>query len=129
MTAALLNTKEIMMSIERKHVGPRMSQIAIHGKTVYLAGVVATATEGVSTAAQTTDILDQIDKLLAEAGTDKSNVYKATIWLRDIATFAEMNSVWDKWVVPGKTPVRATVEARLAAPSILVEIQVEAALD
>lgn len=117
------------MSIERKHVGPRMSQIAIHGKTVYLAGVVATATEGVSTAAQTTDILDQIDKLLAEAGTDKSNVYKATIWLRDIATFAEMNSVWDKWVVPGKTPVRATVEARLAAPSILVEIQVEAALD
>lgn len=116
------------MSIERKQVGPRMSQIAIHGNTVYLAGVVAAIHEGKSVAEQTAQVLEQIDALLAEAGTDKTQVYKATIWLRDIAGFAEMNSVWDKWVVAGKTPVRATVEARLAAPTILVEIQVEAAL-
>ena len=115
------------MTVQRLHVGPRMSQVAIHGNTVYLAGITAEVRGGTSVATQTQEILDRIDTLLAEAGTSKEEVFKATIWLRDIASFAEMNSVWDKWVVDGKTPVRATVEARLAAPDVLVEIQVEAA--
>ena len=71
----------------------------------------------------------QIDATLAEAGTDKTKIIKANIWLTNIATFAEMNSQWDAWVVPGQTPARATVEAKLAAPGIDVEIMVEAALD
>ena len=80
-------------------------------------------------AEQTHDVLTQIDATLKEAGTDKTKVIKANIWLTDISTFAEMNSVWDAWVVPGQTPARATVEAALAAPGIDVEIMVEAALD
>ncbi|MDF2799993.1 MAG: hypothetical protein K0R85_2737 [Devosia sp.] len=115
------------MTIERKHVGPRMSLVATHGNTVFLAGITADKRGGTSVAEQTTEILERIDALLADAGTSKEQVYKATIWLRDIAAFDEMNAVWDKWVVPGHTPVRATVEARLAAPDVLVEIQVEAA--
>ena len=115
------------MTVERLHVGPRMSQVAIHGNTVFLAGITADVRGGNSVADQTKQILDRIDTLLADAGTNKEEVYKATIWLRDIASFDEMNSVWDEWVVAGKTPVRATVEARLAAPDVLVEIQVEAA--
>ena len=74
-------------------------------------------------------MLTQIDATLKQAGTDKTKVIKANIWLTDITTFAEMNSVWDAWVVPGQTPARATVEAALAAPGIDVEIMVEAALD
>ena len=115
------------MAIERKHVGPRMSRAAIVGNIVYTAGITAEKHEGASVAEQTADILAQIDALLAEAGTSKENVYKASIWLSDIATFNEMNSVWDKWVVPGATRVRATVEAKLAVPTITVEIEVEAA--
>jgi enamine deaminase RidA (YjgF/YER057c/UK114 family) len=115
------------MTIERKHVGPRMSQVAIYGNTVFLAGITAEQRGGTSVAEQTAEILARIDTLLAEAGSSKEQVYRATIWLRDIAAFDEMNSVWDKWVVPGHTPVRATVEARLAMPDVLVEIQVEAA--
>ena len=115
------------MTIERKQVGARMSQIAIYGDTVFLAGITAEKRGGTSVTEQTTEILARIDTLLAEAGTSKEQVYKATIWLRDIAAFGEMNAVWDQWVVPGHTPVRATVEARLAFPDVLVEIQVEAA--
>lgn len=114
------------MEIERKNVGPRMSLVAIVNGVVHLAGITADKREGTSVAQQTKEILERIDTLLAEAGTNKDNVYKATIWLRDIASFNEMNSVWDQWVTPGKTPVRATVEARLAFPDVLVEIQVEA---
>ena len=114
------------MTIERKHVGPRMSQVAIVGNTVFLAGITADKRGGTSVAEQTTEILTRIDTLLAEAGSSKEQVYKATIWLRDIAAFNEMNGVWDQWVVSGHTPVRATVEARLASPDVLVEIQVEA---
>lgn len=114
------------MDIERDHVGPRMSLVATVGDIVYLAGLTADKRGGTSVAEQTKEILDRIDTLLAGAGTGKENVYKASIWLRDIAAFDEMNSAWDAWVVPGRTPVRATVEARLAAPDILVEIQVEA---
>jgi enamine deaminase RidA (YjgF/YER057c/UK114 family) len=116
------------MSIERKHVGPRMSQAVIHNKTVYLAGQVASGAAGKSVTEQTKDILASIDALLAEAKTDKSRLLSATIWLTDIARFAEMNAVWDTWVVPGQTPARATVvSAQLAAPQYAIEIAVIAA--
>jgi enamine deaminase RidA (YjgF/YER057c/UK114 family) len=115
------------MTIERHNVGPRMSQMIIHGDTVYLAGQVATRTAGGTVTDQTREILTQIDRLLAEAGTDKSNVLQATVWLADIEYFAEMNLVWDAWVTPGKTPTRACVQAGLAGPSYAVEIRVIAA--
>jgi enamine deaminase RidA (YjgF/YER057c/UK114 family) len=115
------------MSVERKEVGPRMSQIVIHGNTVYLAGVVARDNAGKSVTEQTREILATIDRYLGEAGTDKSKLLTANIWLTDIATFAEMNAVWDGWVSPGHTPARATVEAKLAAPQYKVEIMVVAA--
>ncbi len=116
------------MSIERKHTGPRMSQVVIHNNTVYLAGQVAARASGASVAAQTKDILATIDALLAEANTDKSRILSATIWLTDMAKFSEMNAVWDLWVVPGETPARATVvSAQLAAPEYAIEIAVIAA--
>jgi enamine deaminase RidA (YjgF/YER057c/UK114 family) len=115
------------MSVERKEVGPRMSQIVIHGNTVYLAGVVAHAQAGKSVTEQTREILGTIDGYLKQAGTDKSKLLSANIWLTDIATFGEMNAVWDAWVSPGNTPARATVEAKLAAPQYKVEIMVTAA--
>ncbi|MDK9697084.1 MAG: RidA family protein [Siculibacillus sp.] len=116
------------MSITRIEVGPRMSQAVIHGDTVYLAGQVAAAPEGASVGEQTRQILEQIDALLAKAGTDKSKLLSATIYLTDIGTFPEMNAKWDAWVVPGATPARATVEAALAARVYKVEIAVIAAL-
>lgn len=116
------------MPIERLHTGPRMSQAVIHNKTVYLAGQVATAAAAKSVAEQTKDILATIDTLLAEAKTDKSHLLSATIWLTDMATFAQMNQVWDGWVKPGAAPTRATVEsAQLAAPEYQIEIAVIAA--
>ena len=114
------------MSIQRIEVGPRMSQAVVHGDTVYLAGVVADNRKGTSVADQTRQVLQRIDDLLAAAGSDKTKMLKATIWLRDIASFDEMNSIWDAWVVPGETPARACVESRMAAPDILVEIQITA---
>ena len=115
------------MSIERKEVGPRMNQIVIHGNTVYLAGTVAHANAGKGVTEQTREILATIDRHLKEAGTDKSKLLSANIWLADMATFAEMNAVWDAWVAPGHTPARATVEAKLASPQYKVEIMVVAA--
>jgi enamine deaminase RidA (YjgF/YER057c/UK114 family) len=115
------------MSIQRFEVGPRMSQCVVHGDTVYTAGQVAQGARGASVAEQTRDILATIDKLLAQAGTDKSKLLTANIWLADMDTFAEMNAVWDGWVSPGNTPARATVQARLAAPQYTVEIMVTAA--
>jgi enamine deaminase RidA (YjgF/YER057c/UK114 family) len=115
------------MSIQRIGVGPRMSKAVVHGDTVYLAGQVADKAAGKSVTEQTADILGIIDGLLAEAGTDKTKLLMVNIWLSDISTFAEMNSVWDKWIVAGATPGRATVEAKLAAPQFTVEIAVIAA--
>lgn len=113
--------------IQRLHTGPRMSQAVIHGNTVYLAGQVADDPSQ-DVPGQTRQILAAIDRLLAEAGTDKTKILSATIYLADIGTFAQMNSVWDTWVPRGHTPARATVESRLAAPEYTVEIQVIAAL-
>ena len=115
------------MKVERHEVGPRMSQIVVHGDTVYLAGVVARESAGRSVAEQTSEILATIERYLAQAGTDKSRLLTANIWLSDIATFNEMNAVWDAWVSPGNTPARATVGAALAAPGLKVEIMVTAA--
>jgi enamine deaminase RidA (YjgF/YER057c/UK114 family) len=114
------------MSIERHEVGARMSKAVVHGNTVYLAGIVADAAKGKSVTEQTKDILAQIDGLLAKAGSDKSKLLTANIWITDMANFAEMNAVWDTWVSAGNTPARATVEAKLAAPDYKVEIMVVA---
>jgi len=116
------------MTIRRIDAGPRMSAAVIHGNTVYLAGQVARDAAGKSVAEQTKSILAIIDEILAKAGTDKSKLLNAFIWLADISTFDDMNKVWDAWVSPGNTPARATVEAKLAAPQFKVEIGVIAAL-
>ena len=117
------------MALKRIQVGPRMSQAVIHGDTVYLAGQVALAAPGGSATDQTRNILDRIDAVLGEAGSDKSKLITATIWLSDMSDFNEMNAVWDAWVTPGDTPCRACVESpRLASPDFTVEIQVVAAL-
>ena len=116
------------MTIKRIDVGPRMSQAVIHGNTVYTAGQVAQNAGGKSITEQTTDILARIDELLAQAGTDKTRLLSATIWLTSMDHFAEMNAVWDAWVSPGNTPGRACVESRLAAPQFDVEIGVIAAI-
>jgi len=116
------------MSIERFHTGPRMSQMVVHNGTVYLAGQVAQTAAGASVAKQTQAILDQIDGLLAEAGTDKTKILSATIWICSMDDFAEMNSIWDAWVPQGHRPCRACVESpRLASADYTVEIGIIAA--
>jgi len=110
------------MSIQRYGVGPRMSQAVVHAQTVYLAGQVADKAAGKSVADQTREILESIDRLLAQAGSDKTQLLAATIYLTDIGAFAEMNAVWEGWVAKGATPARATVEAKLASPAFDVEI-------
>ena len=115
------------MKVERHEVGARMSKVVVHGDTVYLAGIVADAAKGKSMTEQTRDILSQIDGFLRKAGTDKSKLLSANIWITDMANFAEMNAQWDAWVSPGNTPARATVEAKLASPDYKVEIMVVAA--
>jgi enamine deaminase RidA (YjgF/YER057c/UK114 family) len=114
------------MSIKRINAGARMSSAVVHGDTVYLAGLTADD-RNKDVKGQTKEILDKIDKFLAEAGSDKSKVLSANIWLTDISTWAQMNEVWDAWVSPGNAPARATVEAKLAAPGLKVEIMVQAA--
>jgi enamine deaminase RidA (YjgF/YER057c/UK114 family) len=101
------------MSIQRLHVGPRLSEVAIHQGVVYLAGQVA-EDPSQDMAGQTRQVLAAIDRLLAEAGTDKSRLLQVTIFVTSMAEFPAMNAVWDTWVVPGQTPPRATVQAALA---------------
>jgi len=116
------------MTLQRMHTNQRMSQVVVHGDTVYLAGQVAQDAKGGTVAEQTTAILAQIDALLAEAGTDKSKALSTTIWLCSMDDFAEMNAVWDAWVAPGNAPCRACVESpRLASPDFTVEIGLIAA--
>ena len=115
------------MTIERKQVGARMSQIVIHGDTVYLAGQVADGAAGGPAAGQMAEILKKIDGLLAEAGSDKSKILSATIWLADMRDFDGINEVWDAWVPEGNAPARACVEAKLAFTKFTVEVGVIAA--
>lgn len=117
-----------MSEIKRIEAGARMSDAVIHGGKVYLSGVVAEATMGKSVYEQSKEVLAIIESLLAQAGTEKTRILKANIWLTDMSTFAEMNKAWDAWVVAGQAPARATVEAKLAAAGYDVEIMVEAAL-
>jgi enamine deaminase RidA (YjgF/YER057c/UK114 family) len=115
------------MKIERHETGSRMSKAVIHGDTVYLAGIVADSPKDKSVTEQTRSILSQIDDLLAMAGTNKTKLLSANIWITDMTHFHEMNIVWDAWVSAGNTPARATVEAKLASPDYKVEIMVVAA--
>ncbi|MCS6878801.1 MAG: RidA family protein [Geminicoccaceae bacterium] len=115
------------MSIERIEPGKRLSQAVVFGDLVILAGQVAVDKPGASMAEQTRNVLERIDALLAKAGTDKSKILSANIWIADMRQFDEMNRVWDAWVPEGCAPARATVEARLASPDYCVEIMVVAA--
>ena len=111
--------------ITRLEPGARMSEAVIHGDTIYLAGQVGEPGDDI--VAQTTTVLSEIDRLLTLAGSDKSKILMATIWLSDIIDFAAMNSVWDAWVDQANPPARATSEAKLATPDYLVEIIIIAA--
>jgi enamine deaminase RidA (YjgF/YER057c/UK114 family) len=117
-----------MSTIQRFDVGARMSDMAVHGERVFLAGqVAADATQDIG--GQTRQVLAAIDALLARAGSDKTRIVMAQIYLADIAAdFAGMNAVWDAWVVPAHTPPRATVQAKLAKPEWKIEVVVMAAL-
>jgi enamine deaminase RidA (YjgF/YER057c/UK114 family) len=115
-----------MSEIKRIGVGARMSEAVAYNGIVWLAGQVGTP--GASVTDQTTACLAEVDRILAEAGTDKTRILSTQIWLADMADFAEMNAVWDAWVPQGNTPARATGEAKLATPDYLVEIIVTAAL-
>jgi len=112
--------------IQRFDVGPRMSEMALHNGVAYLAGQVAEdATQGIE--GQTSQVLAAIDALLARAGSDKTRILRAQIFLADLGDFAAMNAVWEAWVVPGHTPPRATVQAALAKPQWKIEVVVTAA--
>lgn len=112
--------------IKRIGVGPRMSEAATFNGIAWLAGQIGSP--GGTVASQTAECLAEVDRVLAELGTDKTRILMVQIWLADISTFDEMNAVWDKWVPQGHTPARATGEAKLAGPEYLVEIIVTAAL-
>ena len=114
------------MEIKRLHVGKRLSEVAIHNGTVYLAGQIAADTSQ-DIVGQTREVLGHVDRLLAEAGSDKSRILSTQIYITDMANFPNMNTVWETWVVPGQTPPRATVEAKLADPACLVEVVIVAA--
>lgn len=114
------------MNIKRLHVGKTLSEGAIHNGTVYLAGQIAEdLTQDIS--GQTREVLSHIDRLLAEAGSDKSQILMCQIFISDMRDFAGMNAVWNEWVASGNSPPRATVEAKLAKPEWLVEMVVTAA--
>ncbi len=113
------------MSIKRYEVGPRMSKAVVHGNTAYLCGI---CFDGVDITDQTKKVLAEIDRLLAEVGSDKSKILQATIWLADMGDFAAMNSVWESWVTAGATPTRATGEVKLASPAYKIEIIITAAI-
>jgi enamine deaminase RidA (YjgF/YER057c/UK114 family) len=115
------------VGLHRFHVGDRLSEMAVHNGTVYLAGQVA-GDAGADIRGQTAQVLAAVDRLLAEAGTDNAHILMAQIFLADLADFDAMNEVWDDWVPPGDAPPRATVQARLAKPGWKVEIVVTAAL-
>ncbi len=113
--------------IKRINIGPRMSAAVVHGQTVYLAGQVADDPKADFTT-QTRQVLASIDALLAAAGSDKTHILRAEVFLRSMQDFAALNQVWDAWVPQGHTPARATVESALATPDYRVEIVITAAV-
>ena len=113
--------------IKRFEIGARMSEVAVHNGTVYLAGQVANdASQDIQ--GQTAQVLAAIDTLLARAGSDKSKILMTQIFLADLADFGGMNAVWDSWVGVGQTPPRATVRAALARPEWKIEVIITAAI-
>src|SRR5262249_14265947 len=122
-----MRAREKHVTIQRNDVGARLSKGGGHGDRVYLAALTADKTRGQAVGATTKEILTAIHALLAKAGTDKSKLVQATIWLQDIRTVDEMNKVWDAWVPSGCAPARACIEARLQSPAKMVEIRVTAA--
>jgi enamine deaminase RidA (YjgF/YER057c/UK114 family) len=109
------------MAIKRIEIGPRMSEAVVCNGIAFLAGQVAEdASQDIT--GQTKQVLAQIDELLSEAGSDKSRLISASIYLADMKDFSAMNAVWDKWVSPGNTPARATIQAQLAQPKWRIEI-------
>ena len=117
----------LAQGLHRFHVGDRLSEMAVYNGTVYLAGQVADdATQDIR--GQTAQVLARVDRLLAEAGTDRARILMCQIFLADLADFDAMNSVWDDWLAPGDAPPRATVQALLARPAWKIEVVVTAAL-
>lgn len=116
-----------MSDIRRIDPGPRLSEAVVYGERVYCSGMIPEDTSQDITG-QVKQALGEIDALLARGGSDKTKILSAVIWLADIADFAAMNAVWDAWVVPGQTPARATVQAKLNDPRMKVEIMVITAL-
>ena len=115
-----------MASIQRFHVGPRLSEMAVHHGTIYLAGQVPDDTTQ-DIRGQTAQVLAMVDRLLAEAGSDKSRILMTQIFLADIGDITAMNEVWDAWIPAGNTPPRATVQAAMANAAYKIEIVVTAA--
>ena len=127
-TESKLGSKKIgtnMASIQRFHVGPRLSETAVHNGTVYLAGQVPDDTTQ-DIRGQTAQVLAMVDRLLAEVGSDKSRILMTQIFLADITEIVAMNEVWDAWIPAGNTPPRATVQAAMAKPAYKIEIVVTA---
>jgi enamine deaminase RidA (YjgF/YER057c/UK114 family) len=117
---------EKMTIIQRKETKQRMSRIVIHQGVIYLCGqVCADATQGIEHQTQT--MLDKVDQLLVDAGSDKQHMLSATIYIKDMQDFAAMNTIWDNWVPEGYAPARACVQASMARPELLVEVSVVAA--
>lgn len=115
------------MEIQRYETGQRMSRAVVHNNTVYLCGQVAKdATQGMKEQTETT--LEKVVELLESVGSHKDKILSATIYIKDMALFQEMNQVWDAWVTPGMAPARACVQAAMARPELLVEISVMAAV-
>src|SRR5271163_1505717 len=116
-----------MSDIRRIDPGPRLSEATIQGDRMYLSRMIPEDT-ALDVTGQAKQALAEIDALLKRGGSDKTKILSAVIWLADIADFGAMNAVWDAWVVPGQTPARATVQARLNDPNMRVEIMVVAAI-
>ena len=116
-----------MNDVRRIDPGPRLSEASICGDRMYLSGMIPEDTS-LDITGQVKQALGEIDSLLAKGGSDKTKILSAVIWLADIGDFAAMNAVWDAWVVPGRTPARATVQAKLNDPKMKVEIMVVAAI-
>jgi len=115
-------------TIHRMRTGPRMSKIVRYAGLVFLSGQTSSGSSAPDIVGQTREVLSRIDELLAEAGSDKSRLLSATLYLRDIGDFGAMNTEWEAWMPENAPPARTTVEARLASPDLLVEISVVAAV-
>jgi enamine deaminase RidA (YjgF/YER057c/UK114 family) len=122
-----MQAQENKHQLKRFHVGERLSEMAVHNGTVYLAGQV-TSDDSLDMTGQTKNVLAQIDALLEQAGSDKSRILMCQIFISDFNNFTAMNQVWDSWVTQGSTPLRATVQAALANPAWLIEIVITAAI-